>query len=192
MPHTGGQRARAERGPWRRWLAIGGLALGLGAAAPVPAGAEGLETFAGEWVRVDAELDDAAREAEIERITARMNPVLGVVARAVMSRRMVPPDRYTIRGDGTRGVIRAESGAEFPVDGQAHSAGDAEAVTSRLTDAGEIEQSWRHDESLHGVTVWRLEDGDRRLVVRARVHGEHFADVVRYQTTYQRVEAAGR
>lgn len=192
MDVAGCGRGSAERSARGAWIALGLVALATALVPSAAVAAAGLEAFAGEWVRVEKDRDDAAREAEIERITGQMNPVIGVVARAVMSRRMVPPDRYTIRGDGARGVIRAGSGSTFPVDGEPHTASDADAVTSRITEAGEILQAWRHDEDLHGTTVWRLEDGGRRLVVSARVHGAHFADVIRYRTTYQRLEAAGR
>jgi hypothetical protein len=157
----------------------------------VPAGAlaAGLEDFEGTWVRVDREREDAARYAEIDRVTEGMSFVFRGFARGVMRRRMRPIERWIVARGAEAVSIRTDAGVEFPLDGRPHPGGQDQQVTSTFTGDGEIQQSWRHGEESHGTTVWRLDETGSRLVLSDRVHDSHFARPVEYSTTYERADA---
>jgi hypothetical protein len=106
-----------------------------------------------------------------------------------MRRRMRPAERYVIAHSAGVASIRADSGAEYPLDGRPHAGTEEEQVTSRFTAGGEIQQSWRHSEESHGTTVWRLDGAGKRLVVSDRVLDSHFEQPIEYSTSYERVAA---
>jgi hypothetical protein len=168
-----------------RLLAVlAGLAAAL-SAMPAPITASELDGFAGTWVRSHRERDDAAREAEIVRVTEAMSFPLRGIARSMMRRRIRPHERYEIGKNGEGAWIRDADGEVTPVDGRPHIEQDGSEVTARFTVEGAIEQSWKHEES-HGVTVWRLADGGDRLVVSETIYNSNFEGPMRYVTTYQR------
>src|SRR5262245_57640709 len=117
--------------------------LSLVAAIPIGAAASSLEGFAGTWVRDARERDDAARDAVIVRATEPMSFAFRGFARGVMRKRMVPVERYVIEQAAGTAVIRNDKGAEFPLDGNPHATGENREVTTRLSQRGEIEQSWK-------------------------------------------------
>ncbi len=157
------------------------------AAVPLGAAASDLNGFAGTWVRDAREHDDAARDAMIVRATEPMSFAFRGFARGVMRKRMVPIERYVVEQGAGAPQIRNDKGVMFPLDGQAHVTGENREVTSRLSERGEIEQSWKEGSDSHGTTVWRLE-GNGRLVVSQRVYDSHFAEPLEYSTTYRRVD----
>jgi hypothetical protein len=106
-----------------------------------------------------------------------------------MRRRMRPAERYVIAHSAGVASIRADSGAEYPLDGRPHAGTEEQQVTSRFTGEGEIQQSWRHREESHGTTVLRLDEAGNRLVVSDRVHDSHFARPIGYSTRYERLAA---
>jgi hypothetical protein len=152
----------------------------------VSAGAEaaGLDPFLGNWVRAERDHDDAARDATIVRATEPMSFAFRDVARGVMRRRMVPVERYVVES-GAPPVIRNDKGMVFPLDGRAHPTGEDRECANRLTEAGEIEQSWKEGSDSHGTTIWRI-DGEGHLIVTQRVIDPHFEAPLEYSTTYQR------
>lgn len=171
-------------------VAGGGRALAvwvLLAAVPLGAAASDLNGFAGTWVRDAREHDDAARNAMIVRATEPMSFAFRGFARGVMRRRMVPIERYVVEQGAGAPQIRNDKGVVFPLDGQAHVTGENREVTSRLSERGEIEQSWKVGSDSQGTTVWRLE-GDGRLVVSQRVYDPHFAEPLEFSTTYRRLD----
>ena len=99
--------------------------------------------FAGTWVRDARERDDAARDAMIVRVTEPMSFAFRGFARGVMRKRMVPIERYVVEQGAGAPQIRNDKGVVFPLDGQAHVTGEDREVTSRLSERGEIEQSWK-------------------------------------------------
>jgi hypothetical protein len=161
--------------------------LALLAALPVRAPASGLDDFAGTWVRAERERDDAARNAMIVRVTEPMSFAFRGFARGVMRRRMVPSERYIVEPGAGALQIRNDKGMVFPIDGEKHATGDEREVTSRLSERGEIEQSWREGSDSHGTTTWRLASS-RQLIVSQRVIDRHFEAPLEYSTTYRRVE----
>jgi hypothetical protein len=161
---------------------LGALAL---AALPHGAAAAGLDAFTGTWVRTERERDDAARDAMIVRVTEPMSFTFRGFARGVMRKRMVPVERYVVEQGAGALQIRNDKGMVFPIDGRPHVTGENREVTSRLSETGEIEQSWREGPDSHGVTTWRLED-DGRLVVSQHVIDSHFQAPLEYSTTYRR------
>jgi hypothetical protein len=165
-----------------RALAVSAVLL---AAVPLGATASGFEAFAGTWVRDARERDDAERDAMIVRATEPMSFAFRGFARGVMRRRMVPVERYVVEQGAGVPQIRNDKGVVFPLDGQAHVTGENREVTSRLSERGEIEQSWKEGSDSHGTTVWRL-DGDGRLIVSQRVVDSHFEAPLEYSTTYRR------
>jgi len=167
-----------------RWACIALLV-----AIPARAPASDLEDFEGTWVRVDREREDAARYEEIDRVTEGMSFVFRGFARGVMRRRMRPVERYVVARSAEVASIRADSGAEYPLDGRPHAGKEDQQVTSWFTGEGEIEQSWRHGEESHGTTVWRLDETGSRLVASDRVYDPHFERPVEYSTSYERLAA---
>lgn len=165
------------------WMAF----IALLVAIPVRVPASGLDGFAGTWVRDAREHDDAARDAMIVRVTEPMSFAFRGFARGVMRKRMVPSERYVVEHGAGAPQIRNDRGMVFPLDGQVHVTGENREVTSRLSERGEIEQSWKEGSDSHGTTVWRLA-GDGRLVVSQRVFDSHFEAPLEYSTTYRRVE----
>ena len=155
------------------------------AALPVAPAAAGLDAFTGTWVRSERERDDAARDAMIVRVTEPMSFTFRGFARGVMRQRMVPIERYVIEQSEGSARIRNDKGVEFPLDGRPHVTGKDREVTSRLTETGEIEQTWKESSDSHGVTTWRLES-DGRLVVSQHVVDSHFESPLEYSTTYRR------
>lgn len=155
-------------------------------AIPVRAPASGLEGFQGTWVRAERERDDAARDAVIVRATEPMSFAFRGFARGVMRRRMVPVEQYVVEQGAGAPQIRNDKGVVLLIDGRPHVTGESREVTSRLSERGEIEQSWKEGDS-HGMTTWRLA-GDRQLVVSQRVFDSHFEAPLEYSTTYQRAE----
>jgi hypothetical protein len=156
------------------------------AAIAVRAPAADVSTFIGTWVRDGRERDDAARDAMIVRATEPMSFAFRGFARGVMRRRMVPIDRYVIE-QGAVPQIRNDKGGVFALDGRPHVTGEDREVTSRLTERGEIEQTWKEGADSHGTTTWRLA-GDGQLVITQHVIDPHFAEPLEYSTTYRRVE----
>ncbi len=165
-----------------------GLCIAMLAALAARAAAAEPSAFAGTWIRDERERDDAAREAEIERVTESMSFAFRGFARGVMRRRMRPEEGFAIAHDAVTVLIRADSGAEYWLDGQSYSGGADQEVTSRLASDGTIEQTWRHGES-HGTTVWRLPDAGDRLVVSDTVRDPHFSEPIAFSTTYRRLAA---
>jgi hypothetical protein len=157
------------------------------AAMPLSATASGLDGFAGTWVRDARERDDVARDAMIVRVTEPMSFVFRGFARGVMRKRMVPVEQYVVEQGSGAPQIRNDKGVVFPLDGRAHVTGENREVTSRLSERGEIEQSWKEGSDSHGMTIWRLDD-DGRLVVSQRVVDSHFETPLEYSTTYRRLE----
>jgi hypothetical protein len=156
----------------------------LVAVIPVRAPASGIDGFAGTWVRDARDRDDLARDAMIVRATEPMSFAFRGFARGVMRKRMVPTERYVVEQGAGVPQIRNDKGALFPLDGKPHVTGRDREVTSRLTERGEIEQSWKHGDS-HGTTTWRLSNGDQ-LVVSQDIYDSHFAEPLEYSTTYRR------
>jgi hypothetical protein len=156
------------------------------AAIAVRVSASDVDGFAGTWVRTERERDDAAREAMIVRVTEPMSFAFRSFARGVMRKRMVPTERYVLE-QGAAGVpqIRNDKGVVLPLDGQTHVTGENREVTSRLSERGEIEQSWQEGSDSHGTTVWRL-TADGLLVVSHHVVDPHFEAPLEYSTTYRR------
>jgi hypothetical protein len=100
---------------------------------------------------------------------------------------MVPTERYVVeRAEGTL-QIRNDKGMVYLIDGQPRATGENSEVTSRLSERGEIEQSWKEGPDSHGTTTWRLAD-DRHLTVSQRVFDSHFSAPLEYSTTYERAE----
>ena len=163
------------------WLACVALVVAIPARAP----AAGLEGFQGTWVRAERERDDAERDAVIVRATEPMSFTFRGFARGVMRRRMVPVEQYVVEQGAGAPQIRNDKGVVLPIDGQTHVTGEDREVTCRLSEHGEIEQSWKEGES-HGTTTWRLA-GERQLVVSQRVFDSHFEAPLEYSTTYRRV-----
>ena len=179
---------RADTGV-RAFAALGAslASLALVLAIPARAPAAGINDFAGTWVRTERERDDAARDAVIVRATEPMSFAFRGFARGVMRKRMVPTERYVVERSEGELQIRNDKGAVYPIDGQPRTTGENREVTSRLSDRGEIEQSWKEGPESHGTTTWRLA-GDRHLIVSQRVFDSHFAAPLEYSTTYERVE----
>ena len=157
----------------------------LFAAFPVAASAAGPDAFLGTWVRVEREQDDAARDAMIVRATEPMSFAFRSFARGVMRRRMVPTERYVIEEVAGVAQIRNDKGVVVPLDGRPRVFDSQREVTSRVTETGEIEQTWKEGAESHGVTTWKLEP-DGRLVISQRVVDPHFAEPLEYATTYRR------
>ena len=157
------------------------------AAIAVRALASGLDGFAGNWVRDARERDDAARDAEIVRVTEPMSFAFRSFARGVMRKRMVPSERYVVEHGAGAASIRNDAGLVLPLAGRAHATAKDHEVVSRLSDRGEIEQSWTEGSDSHGTTTWHL-DGDGRLVVSQVVYDPHFDGPIEYSTTYRRLE----
>ena len=155
------------------------------AAVPLGAAASGLDGFAGTWVRDARESDDAARDAMIVRATEPMSFAFRGFARGVMRRRMVPVEQYVVEQGVGAPQIRNDKGVVFPLDGQAHVTGEDREVTSRLSERGEIEQTWKEGPDSHGTTTWRLA-GDGHLIVSQHVFDPHFEAPLEYSTTYRR------
>jgi hypothetical protein len=153
-------------------------------ALPVHAASAGLDAFTGTWVRVERERDDAARDAMIVRVTEPMSIAFRGFARGVMRKRMVPVERYVIEQGASGPQIRNDKGVVLPIDGRTHVTGQDREVTARLSETGEIEQTWKEGES-HGVSTWRLEP-DGRLVIYQHVVDSHFDAPLQYSTTYRR------
>ncbi len=169
------------------WRAVAGACLVLLPTAIAGAGTLGIGGFEGTWVRDAHERDDAARDAEIVRVTEPMSFAFRGFARGVMRKRMVPIERYVVEQGGSAPQIRNDKGVVFPLDGRALVMGENREVTSRLSEGGEIEQSWKEGKESRGITTWRL-DGDGRLVVSQRVFDAHFEGPIEYSTTYRRLE----
>ena len=165
------------------------VCLALLVVIPARAPASDLADFEGTWVRVDREREDAARYAEIDRVTEEMSFVFRGFARGVMRRRMRPIERWVVARGAEAVSIRTDSGAEYPLDGRPHAGMEDQQVTSLFTDEGEIHQSWRHGEESHGTAVWRLDEAGGRLVVSDRVLDSHFERPIEYSTTYERLDA---
>ena len=164
---------------------VGTALVALAVAIPVRAPATSVDDFAGTWVRTARARDDAARDAMIVRATEPMSFAFRGFARGVMRRRMVPTERYVVeRAEGAL-QIRNDKGMVYPIDGQPRATGERSEVTSRLSDRGEIEQSWKEGSDSHGTTTWRL-DGEGRLIVSQRVVDSHFEAPLEYSTTYRR------
>src|SRR2546425_12282492 len=175
-----------------RAVAVAGRALVLGAVMLVVglslrALASDLNGFAGTWVRDARERDDAARDEVILRATEPMSFAFRGFARGVMRKRMVPVERYVVEPGAGAPQIRNDQGVVFPLDGRAHVTGRDREVTSRVSERGEIEQSWKEGSDSHGTTTWRLA-GDGHLVISQRVIDPHFEAPFEYSTTYRRLE----
>jgi hypothetical protein len=167
-----------------RFLAVVALLL---AAVPVRGSASGADGFAGTWVRAERERDDAARDAMIVRATEPMSFAFRGFARGVMRRRMVPTERYVVEPGAGAPQIRTDNGVVLPLDGQPHVTGENREVTSRVSERGEIEQSWKDGSGSHGTTTWRLASRDE-LVISQRVIDPHFETPLEYSTTYRRMD----
>jgi hypothetical protein len=157
------------------------------AAIAVRAPAADLSAFTGTWVRDDRERDDAARDAMIVRATEPMSFAFRGFARGVMRRRMVPVDQYVIEPGAGVPRIRNDRGGVFRLDGRPQVTGQDREVTSRLTEGGEIEQTWKESADSHGTTTWQLV-GAGQLVITQHVVDPHFDAPLEYSTTYRRVE----
>jgi hypothetical protein len=155
------------------------------AALPTGVAASDLDGFAGTWVRAERERDDSARDAMIVRATEPMSFAFRGMARGVMRKRMVPTERYVIEQGAGVPQIRNDKGKVYPVDGKVHVTDENREVTARLTERGEIEQTWKEGPDSHGTTVWRL-TGDGRLTISQRVYDSHFEAPLEYSTTYRR------
>jgi len=163
-------------------MAIAGIAaLHAGAAS-------GIGGFEGTWVRDERARDDAARDAEIVRVTEPMSVAFRGFARGVMRKRMVPAERYVVEQGADGPAIRNDVGMVFPLDGRAHATAKDHQVTSRLG-SGEIEQTWNEGSDSHGTTTWRLAAGGN-LIVSQRVFDSHFSSPIEYSTTYRRESTA--
>jgi hypothetical protein len=154
------------------------------AVVPVGAAAARLDDFSGTWVRSERERDDAARDAMIVHVTEPMSFAFRGFARRVMRKRMVPVERYVIEQGDTGPHIRNDKGVVVPIDGRPHVTAEDREVTARLSELGEIEQTWKTGDS-HGVTTWRL-DPDGRLVISQHVVDSHFDAPLEFSTTYRR------
>jgi hypothetical protein len=152
--------------------------------AAIAVRAAGLDAFTGTWVRDGRERDDAERDAMIVRATEPMSFAFRGFARGVMRRRMVPVERYVIEQGGAAPQIRNDKGVVLPIDGQPHVTGENREVTARLSERGEIEQSWKEGDS-HGTTTWRLASRNQ-LVISQHVVDWHFDAPLEYSTTYRR------
>jgi hypothetical protein len=155
-------------------------------AVPSGVSASDLDGFTGAWVRTERERDDAAREAEIVRVTERMSFAIRGFARGMMRRRIRPEERYEIAKNSEGAWIRDDEGDVIRIDGRTHATGTGEESTCRLTDEREIEESWKHGAESHGVTVWRLADGGGRLVVSETIYNSNFEGPIEFSTTYER------
>ena len=150
-----------------------GLLLALATPSPALADLRELERFRGTWVRVEREPDDAARFAEIDRVTDSKSLLFRTLARAVMRRRTKPVDQYEVEYDGGIYWIRSNIGELYPLDGRPRAGAEADAVISWVED-GQIHQSWRFGHDSHGTAVWRLAPSGFRLTITEQVHGSHY------------------
>lgn len=165
-----------------------GLFVALGTSPPASASADlEAERFCGTWVRVERERDDAARFAEIDRVTESKSFLFRTLARAVMRQRMKPIDRYEVEYDEGNHWIRSSVDELYPLDGRLHAGVEADAVISWVED-GQIRQAWRFGRDSHGTALWRLHPSGSRLTITEQVHDSHFEDAVEFSATYQRLE----
>jgi hypothetical protein len=169
--------------PGRRMLAA--ITALLCAALPAAAPAAGPDAFVGTWVRVEREQDDAARDAVIVRATEPMSFAFRGFARRVMRKQMVPTERYVVEQVAGVAQIRNDKGVVVPLDGRPHVFDSQREVTSRFTETGWIEQTWKEGPDRYGVTTWKLEP-DGRLVISQRVVDPHFTVPLEFATTYRR------
>ncbi len=121
-----------------------GLLLALATPSPALADLRELERFRGTWVRVERERDDAARFAEIDRVTDSKSLLFRTLARAVMRRRTKPVDHYEVEYDGGIHWIRSNIGELYPLDGRPRAGAEADAVIS-----------WVEDGQIHPVLALR-------------------------------------
>jgi hypothetical protein len=173
------------RNPSRGRRMLAAITALLCAALPTAVSAAGPDAFLGTWVRVEREQDDAARDAMIVRATEPMSFAFRGFARSVMRKRMVPTERYVVEQVAGVAQIRNDKGVVVPLDGRPRVFASQREVTSRFTETGEIEQTWKEGPDSHGVTTWKLEP-DGRLVISQRVVDPHFAAPLEYSTTYRR------
>ncbi len=130
-----------------------------------------LSRYEGTWMRVDREVEDAARSAEIERVTANLPFVARGAVRLLMrrKRKMLPPERCRITAED--GVLAIQDddqvASRFILDGEQRPGGEDLLVRSWL-EAGVVKQSWRQGADTDGSTVWRLPDGGAVLKVERR------------------------
>jgi hypothetical protein len=146
-----------------------------------------LAAFAGHWVRTEVERDDAARNAEIARVTEPMNFVTRSFARSLMRRRMQPETErvLTLATNALRVRVDGEERPALQPDGRLR-ATDAGEVTDRWLSDGRIEHTWsRGGDEGHGVVVWEVTE-DGALVAHVVVMNPHYEGAMKYTTTYRR------
>ena len=163
-----------------------GPAVALLLAALLGAGAADSEPT-GLWARSESEraADDAALEAEIERVTEPLSIWLQGIARAILRRNVTPTEHYRIsREDGVL-VIRSAVGPVWRVDGRLERS-EAGGTTSRWEPPDTLHQSWFHGET-RGTTVWHFDAARDRLEIAITVHEARLPGPVRYSTRYRRV-----
>ena len=80
---------------------------------------------------------------------------------------------------------RGELSTGTPTDHGLDAVDDIGKMAVLETVAGRIEQEWRHGESSHGTTHFRL-DAQGHLTVAITVYDSNFEGPLRYATTYRR------
>ncbi len=147
-------------------------------AAPALASPCSPTDLSGSWQRSHRSEDDAARDAEIERVTTSMNLVVRGIARTIMKRSMQAADRIEIgvTQDELR-VRRDDDESEIPLG--------ANISIHTTRDTCSIAETWANDAS-YGTTEWRLSRDRTRLTVHHIVHDPHFDSTLNYASRYRR------